>query len=192
MFSLLYMAYHPHNPSLSSSQTVKEKCSNFVQKTYENRFHNLRRGRDLNPRGSCDPAGFRNRCLQPLSHLSVTGNHNNIEFTLLPIRKTPRRPCGGRDVFREPALLHAGHILGVRTLLALNYLESHSIADFELGKRDASDIVGMKEEVLRLVFARDETKSFISNDRFDCSCHGDRLMRLLAKKISTSFLRHRL
>ena len=30
-----------------------------------------RRGRDLNPRCTCAHAGFRNRCLQPLSHLST-------------------------------------------------------------------------------------------------------------------------
>src|SRR3989344_5712460 len=31
----------------------------------------LRRGRESNPRGPYGPAGFRNQCLQPLSHLSL-------------------------------------------------------------------------------------------------------------------------
>ena len=36
----------------------------------ETLFEKLRRGRDLNPRGTCAPAAFRERCLRPLSHLS--------------------------------------------------------------------------------------------------------------------------
>jgi hypothetical protein len=30
-----------------------------------------RRGRDSNSRGSCEPSGFQDRCIQPLCHLSV-------------------------------------------------------------------------------------------------------------------------
>ncbi len=31
-----------------------------------------RRGRDSNPRGTCAPGGFQDRCLQPLGHLSAS------------------------------------------------------------------------------------------------------------------------
>ena len=37
-------------------------------------FQFWRRGRDLNPRYGCPYAGFRNQCLQPLSHLSCNSN----------------------------------------------------------------------------------------------------------------------
>ncbi len=44
-------------------------CDDTIPLT-ETDFSFLRRGRDLNPRGACAPAAFRERCLRPLSHLS--------------------------------------------------------------------------------------------------------------------------
>ncbi len=53
----------------AQSATCAEQSS--APNSAENaKIQNWRRGRDSNPRYSCLYAGFRNRCLQPLSHLS--------------------------------------------------------------------------------------------------------------------------
>ncbi len=54
-------------------QEVRYKTPfNIIAKTPKDAsFLQLRRGRDSNSRGPFDPAGFRNRCFRPLSHLSV-------------------------------------------------------------------------------------------------------------------------
>jgi hypothetical protein len=52
----------PHNEEDRSQAAVKSELANGLQKT--------RRDRDSNPSGTCAPTGFRNRRLQPLSHLS--------------------------------------------------------------------------------------------------------------------------
>ncbi len=39
-----------------------------------------RREWDSNPRGACTPAGFQDRCIQPLCHLSYTDEHRSLEL----------------------------------------------------------------------------------------------------------------
>lgn len=157
----------------------------------------LRRGGDLNSRDPCEPAAFRERCLQPLSHLSRWTCRHTIFF--MTINQSNRRPLPlflfqtktpsvlNGECFCETGKLDASDVLGIRTLWALSDFEGDVVTDAKFGKRDTRNIVGMEEEVLRLAFASNETKSFVRNDSLDCSCHGNNLM-INSKESSTKIL----
>ncbi len=65
--------------------------------------------------------------------------------------------------------LGALDVLGVRALLAVDHLEGDGVADMQVGKRNARQVVGVEEEVLRLSIASDEAESLIRNEGLDCS-----------------------
>ena len=53
---------------------------------------------------------------------------------------------------------------------AVNDFEADFVANLQFVKRDADQILGMKEKILRLAIASNESISFI-RERFDCSVH---------------------
>ena len=60
------------NPSLRDKKLNVQAKKPFLWARYLAYCPDLPRGWDLNPRGSFAPAGFRNQCVRPLCHLSVS------------------------------------------------------------------------------------------------------------------------
>ena len=66
--------------------------------------------------------------------------------------------------------LGEGHAGGRRTLWTFGNLEGDVVADLELIESNAYELLGVKEKILRLAFARDESESTI-RERFDSTGH---------------------
>ena len=67
------------------------------------------------------------------------------------------------------SLLDSGHVRGVRAFRALAHLELHQVAFLQILKNYAVEFLGMKEEILGLSVAGDETESAIGNESRDSS-----------------------
>jgi hypothetical protein len=84
-------------------------------------------------------------------------------YTTLGIKMPP---LAGRHLLG----LRASNVRGGRALSALDNLEVQRVTDFERVKGDANEIFRVKEKVLRLAFASDETESLLFKS-FDSACH---------------------
>ena len=83
---------------------------------------------------------------------------------------------------RTNAVLSALDVLGVRALLAVDHLEGDGVADVELGKRNARQVVGVEEKILDLAFTGDESESLIRNEGLDCPFHENSYLMIASKE----------
>lgn len=86
-------------------------------------------------------------------------------------KSRPHPPAGGHEAAFAAYKLRAGDVDGARALLAFCYFKVDGVAFFELIKHYTTEILGVKEEILRLAFARDESESSIPYKGLDSSCH---------------------
>ena len=80
-----------------------------------------------------------------------------------------------RSGFLLPNALNARDVRRRRTLLAVDDFEGDLVADLKVVEHDALQFVGVKEKVLRLAFAGDETESLVQQS-LDSTCHSSFLV----------------
>src|SRR3990167_6262737 len=83
--------------------------------------------------------------------------------------------------------LRARYLSRSRTFISINESERDGVAFFQFVIGNANEFFGMKEEVLGLAFASNESKSFRGKS-LDCSCHMIVLIILIFLSETSTFV----